>query len=177
MMVATYFTDRWQTGLAAYDGWNLRNSSFLAHKLRAAESKAGELPWVQGQLALCNKNLTQERRRNASRQARERWEYLTRSSGRWEEVVSSPACLSPPARKNLIKPQLALLRNRTVATVHCVSCWTGPSVPDTGLLPASLAFFDPPPHLGCIPQVSLSFPSIRQFSKYLWILSSMLIAV
>lgn len=74
-------------------------------------------------------------------------------------VVSSAACLSPPARKNLIRPELGLRRNRTVAAVHGVSCWSEPSVPDTGLLPASLA--------GRVPQVSRSCPSIHQFSKYL----------
>jgi hypothetical protein len=57
--------------------------------------------------------------------------------------MSIPARPSPPARMNLIIPELVLLGNRTVATVHCVSCWTAPSVSDTSLLPASPAFSAP----------------------------------
>lgn len=131
--------------------WNLRNSSLLAHKLRAAESKAGELPRVQGQLVLYQEPDSREKRKKRKQGGKRKMGTLNWVSWEVGRGCQQSCRLSPPARKNLIRPELGLRRNRTVAAVHCVSCWSGPSVPDTGLLPASPQACSQHPELPCPP--------------------------
>lgn len=149
MRISTCPTDRWHAGSGGDDEGILeithklkRAAAALAHHLRSLRlENCCEFKESLCYIArACLKRKEEEM--EAGRKETDK-NTKNRSDGMQTANVSIPAGPSPPARMNLIIPELVLLRNRTVVAVHRVSCWTGPSVSDTSLLPASPAFFAP----------------------------------